>query len=318
MARKLINVKEISNEQWLQLRKKSLGGSDASSVIGINPWSSPLTLYADKLDVSIPKETKSHGAMWLGKRLEDDIAQLYEEVEGKKTRKDNIMWVDDEYSFLTANVDRRIIGENAGVEIKSMSRERARKYDLEGGEAPEEYRAQCMHYLMILGWDYIDLAIYVLQEELYVIRIERDEEYIKDLREREIDFWTNYVMKKEMPAPDGSESSTEALKAFFPEAVSEYEVVDYSFDHLVEDYKEFARLERFYKTEKERVKDIACGKIGQNSYGRGAKWQCSWKPTSRTTIDSARLKKELPSIYAKYAKTSTTRRFNTKEIKKEK
>ena len=97
MAKKLINRKEISDEDWLSLRKKSLGGSDASKVIGVNPFASPLSLYVEKLDISSPKETKSHGALWLGKRLEDDIALLYEEVEGKKTRKDNIMWVDDEY-----------------------------------------------------------------------------------------------------------------------------------------------------------------------------------------------------------------------------
>ena len=315
MAKKLINIKEISEEDWLSLRKKSLGGSDASKVIGVNPFASPLSLYVEKLDISSPKETKSHGAMWLGKRLEDDIALLYEEVEGKKIRKDNIMWMDDEYPFITANVDRKIIGENAGVEIKSMSRERARNYDLAGGEAPEEYIAQCRHYQMVLGWDYVDLAIYVLQEELYVIRIERDEEYINDLREREIEYWTNYIEKHQMPAPDGSESSTDALKAIYPENTSDYEVLDSAFDTLVDNYKEFARLEKYYKSEKERARDLACEKIGTNAYGRGIKWQCSWKPTTTTRIDATRLKKDLPAIYAKYSKTTTTRRFNTKEIK---
>ena len=161
----------------------------------------------------------------------------------------------------------------------------------------------------------MDLAIYVLQEELYVIRIERDEEYINDLREREIEYWTNYIEKHQMPAPDGSESSTDALKAIYPENTSDYEVLDSAFDTLVDNYKEFARLEKYYKSEKGRARDLACEKIGTNAYGRGIKWQCSWKPTTTTRIDATRLKKDLPAIYAKYSKTTTTRRFNTKEIK---
>ena len=57
MARKLVNTKEISHGEWLTLRKKSIGGSDAGTLMDMNPWSSPLSLYADKKGLTTPKET---------------------------------------------------------------------------------------------------------------------------------------------------------------------------------------------------------------------------------------------------------------------
>ena len=58
MARKLLNTKEISHEQWLDVRKRSIGGSEAGALLGMNPYASPLTLYLDKKDLSKPREYK--------------------------------------------------------------------------------------------------------------------------------------------------------------------------------------------------------------------------------------------------------------------
>ena len=71
MARKLINTKEISHEQWLILRKKSIGGSDAGALMDMNPYQSPVSLYADKKGLSKDKETNE--AMRLGNDLEDYV-----------------------------------------------------------------------------------------------------------------------------------------------------------------------------------------------------------------------------------------------------
>jgi len=42
-----IKVSELPREQWLALRKKGIGGSDAAGVMGMSPWSSPLSVWAD-------------------------------------------------------------------------------------------------------------------------------------------------------------------------------------------------------------------------------------------------------------------------------
>jgi predicted phage-related endonuclease len=47
-AKTLANVSEISHEQWLEWRKKGIGGSDAGAIMGLNPYSSAFQVYCDK------------------------------------------------------------------------------------------------------------------------------------------------------------------------------------------------------------------------------------------------------------------------------
>jgi len=54
---KLVDTREITREEWLSWRKKGIGGSDISSLLGLNPWRSPLALYYDK--VSEDDETEA-------------------------------------------------------------------------------------------------------------------------------------------------------------------------------------------------------------------------------------------------------------------
>ena len=54
----------MSRDDWLEHRKKSIGGSDASAVAGLNPWTSPYSVWADKLGLLPPKEENE--AMRLG------------------------------------------------------------------------------------------------------------------------------------------------------------------------------------------------------------------------------------------------------------
>ena len=135
MARKLVNTKAMSYEEWLELRRHSIGGSEAGALLGLNPYASSLTLYLDKKGLSKPKETNE--AMRIGTDLEEYVAKRFEEKTGKKVRKDNFMYMHDEYDFITANVDREIVGENSGLECKTMSA--FNDYDLEGGEVPAYY-----------------------------------------------------------------------------------------------------------------------------------------------------------------------------------
>ncbi|HQE50274.1 MAG TPA: YqaJ viral recombinase family protein, partial [Fervidobacterium sp.] len=48
-AIKLVDTREITQEEWLQFRKRGIGGSDISAILGLNPWKSPLALYYDKV-----------------------------------------------------------------------------------------------------------------------------------------------------------------------------------------------------------------------------------------------------------------------------
>ena len=44
----MIPTKDLTREEWLELRRNGIGGSDASVVMGKNPWRSIQQLWEDK------------------------------------------------------------------------------------------------------------------------------------------------------------------------------------------------------------------------------------------------------------------------------
>ena len=82
-----ISTKDMSHEQWLEERRNAIGGSDAPSVIGVNPYSSPYAVYCDKLGMLPAKEENE--AMRQGTDLEAYVARRFEMQTGKRVRKCN-------------------------------------------------------------------------------------------------------------------------------------------------------------------------------------------------------------------------------------
>ena len=312
MARKIADTKKMTHEEWLKLRKSSIGGSDSAVCVNMNQYSSQISLYADKKGLSKEKETSE--AMRLGTDLEAYVAERFMEKTGKKVRQDFFMYADDEYDFITANVDRRIVGENAGLECKTMGSFNG--YNLEADEIPSHYFCQCQHYMMVMGFDRMYLAILVLQKGLYVITIERDDEFIAGLRAAEVDFWTNNIEKNHMPAPDGSDSAMETLKELYPEGRKDTEVTIWGLDPLVKDYRAFKALEKEYHEKSEELKARICAKLGDNEVGLGDTYGCSWKNQTKPNVSPAKLKAKYPAIYNELVEISKFRVFRTKDISK--
>ena len=313
MARKIADTKKMTHEEWVQLRKSSIGGSDAAICVNMNPYSGLLTLYADKMGMSKEKDTSE--AMRLGTDLEQYVAERFMEKTGKKVRNDFGMYADDDYDFLTANIDRKVVGENAGLECKVMGSFHG--YNFENGDVPSHYFCQCQHYMMVMGFDMVYLAILVLQRGLYVIEIKRDDSFIKSLREAETGFWTQYIMTDTMPAPDG-ESDLETLKQIYPHPIKDSEIEISGLDQMIKEYKAIKDLADEYKERSESMKGRICKLLGNNEVGIGQDYGCSWKEQSKSDIDKARFKADYPDLYAKYQKVSKYRVFRTRDLTKKK
>ncbi|CAG9257981.1 hypothetical protein BDI4_570036 [Burkholderia diffusa] len=47
-ALKLVKTADLSRDDWLAVRRTGIGGSDAASAVGLNPYMSALELWLDK------------------------------------------------------------------------------------------------------------------------------------------------------------------------------------------------------------------------------------------------------------------------------
>ena len=185
MCKIYAKTKDISREEWLKLRKNGIGGSDAGAVCGLNPYRSAMDIFIDKTTDDI--SDYDNEAMKQGRDLEDYVAQRFCEATGLKVRKSNAMYVHKEHPFMLADVDRLIIGENAGLECKTASPYSADKWN--DGQIPAHYLAQCYHYMVVLDMDAWYIAVLIYGKEFKYIRLERDEEIITNLIHIEDEFW---------------------------------------------------------------------------------------------------------------------------------
>jgi putative phage-type endonuclease len=114
-----ISTAEMSHEDWLVMRKTGIGGSDAGAICGLNPYSSPMKVFWDKTNDET--EELDSEAVRQGHDLEDYVAQRFMESTGLKVRRSNFMYRSKEHTFMIADVDRLIAGEDAVLECKTAS-----------------------------------------------------------------------------------------------------------------------------------------------------------------------------------------------------
>ena len=313
MNSKFVKVSTInmSREDWLEERRKSIGGSDAPSIIGLNPWESPYTVWADKLGKLPPKEDNE--AMRLGRDLEDYVAKRFTEKTGKKVRRENFLITNPQYPFAHANVDRMVVGEDAGLECKTTSVLNLKRF--KNGEYPANYYVQCVHYMMVTGCAKWYLAVLVLGKEFKVFEIERDEDEIKALAESEEAFW-KYVETQTPPPADGTESTSETLSTLYPESTDD-SVSLIAYERDLEQYMalsaQIKELDKLREEAANRVKAF----LGEAGKGESDRYKVSWTSTTRSTFDAKRFAADHSDMeLSDYYKTSSYRTFKVTERSK--
>lgn len=105
-----------SREEWLNQRKKGVGGSDIAAICGLDPYRSPLDVYLDKVGESEPIEDNAF--MKAGRYLEPVVADMFQDETGLQLISMPSTIVGSKPHYL-ASVDRSIFGQNIPVEIKT-------------------------------------------------------------------------------------------------------------------------------------------------------------------------------------------------------
>ena len=307
----LVSTKSIDHDEWLRWRRTGVSGSDAAAIVGLDRYRSPFDVYADK--IGLKPEQPDNEAMRQGRDLEGYVASRFCEQTGKKVRRRNAILQHPEHPFMLANIDRWVVGENAGLECKTTSVLNPTKFSR--GEYPANYYVQCMHYMAVTGADRWYLAVLVLNKAFYVFTIERDEAEIQALIDAEKDFWENHVLKQIPPAPDGSESTSELIKTMYPEAKEHFTASLFGYEEKISTYLNIDNQIKELERKREAIKQELQLAMDEAEIGRVQGYIIEWKNQVRQTLDTQRLKKEQAEIYQQYLKPAqTVRVFKVKEV----
>lgn len=303
-----ISTAGMEKKEWLTLRKTGIGGSDAGTVCGLNPYGSLIKLFYDKTGKEV--EEQDNEAMRQGADLEDYVAQRFMEATGLKARRSNYLYRSVEHPFMIADVDRLVVGEDAGLECKTASAYNADKW--KDGKIPLHYAMQCYHYMAVTGRRAWYLAAVILGKEFVYHKLEWDDDVVRRLVEAEKDFWEKYVMAGRMPEPDGSKMCGEALNRYFcmVETGSSIELV--GFDEKLDRRMEIlAQIEKL-QCEQSRIEQEIKMFMKENEKAFSERYRISWSNVKSFRLDTKLFKQENPQLYKDYAKESVSRKFQVK------
>jgi putative phage-type endonuclease len=181
---------------WLKERQTGIGGSEAAAIIGANPYMTPLDVWEAKVHPVTQKPVNA--AMKRGTVLEPVAAELYVQETGRNIRRQPMMR-HPKFEWMIGNVDRQILAGTAGVtatgilEIKCPGIRVMAQIKAKG--LPDYYVCQLHHYLTVFGYEWGSFALFNAENwELLYFDMERDQDFIDLLIEREQEFWEKYVL----------------------------------------------------------------------------------------------------------------------------
>lgn len=180
-------------------RTKYLGGSDAASILGVSPWTTPFMLFQKKIGAYVEELSPAkrrileRGHRWEPIVLEMLVDELTDRGHNVEVVATGQRYLDPEFDFLAAEIDAELIvdGEPVNGEMKTAGYFAAGAWgEYDSNEVPIYYLAQVMHGLMIQPRQRAVVAAVTGFDERPMIRwVDRDEETIAAIRAREIEFW---------------------------------------------------------------------------------------------------------------------------------
>ncbi len=200
----MIEMKTLSSrEEWLEVRSHYIGGSDASAVIGLNPYKTNLELWQEKTGIIHPEDIGDKPYVKYGHDAEPMLRALFaiDFPEYEVSYEENNIWFNDACPFAHASLDGWLIdqdGRKGVLEIKTTNILQSMQKEKWDHRIPDNYYIQVLHYLMVTGFDFAVLKAQLkfdfggeplLHTKHYKIERSEVRDDIDYLARKETEFW---------------------------------------------------------------------------------------------------------------------------------
>lgn len=259
----------MNRGEFLAQRRKGIGGSDISALLGLNPWKSSFELYLDKtgrLEENLTPEQEER--MKWGTILEDVIAKDYAEQNGVRIQRINQQMTHPEHDCIVANVDRvvlddgtrarfngeRVLGANKVLEVKTANAFALNSDDWgdEGSEVvPTNYWLQVMWYMGITRLPVADIAVLFGGQRQKIFTVDFDKTVFDELVGQAVDWWQKHIINDVPPEPA---NELEAKQKWQRSNGKEIQVTGDEAD-LINSLREIKRLKKGLDEEEQELRD---------------------------------------------------------------
>lgn len=333
----VVETTGLTEDEWLDYRRKGLGGSDAAAVMGLSPFCTCRDLYRDKLGIEpAGDDDKNWVALEVGHRLESLVAEIFRRKTDLKVWEDKRMFAhpDPEYSFMQADLDFMVQerdGRQGILEIKTTNFFCRDHWD--DDNVPVNYELQGRHYMAVMDLDFVWYAcLYGNNDSQFIMRrIDRDLEFEKEMIEQEHFFWNEYVLKKREPpyTEDVNLVLASIRKHYGVNNITSIPIVTIpparavdikQYLDLAEQKRQLDRearaLDKKMKTLYAPIIDQMGNSCNASCVAGGESYSISYAPTYRTGISSddlKRLKIAYPDVYDQFVTTTVSRSFKVEK-----
>lgn len=199
-----------SRDEWLQERSGRIGGSDASAILGMNPYRTNIELWQIKTGQLIPEDISDKPYVKYGTEAEQYLRDLFklDFPEYQVLYEENNMFLNDRYPFGHASLDGWLIDQDGrkGVwECKTTNILQSMQKEKWNHRIPDNYYIQLLHYLLITEFDFAVLKAQLkyefdgdvfLQTRHYKIERSEVQADIDFLESAERKFWKQVQERK--------------------------------------------------------------------------------------------------------------------------
>jgi len=269
-------MEQAQRAEWLEKRRKCITGTDIGSILGINRYGSPISVFMDKIGLSEP--ISENEPMFWGKALEPVIAARYERDNGVALTQGTFITKKEIFGgtpdFLSP--DRLI-------EIKTAGFYAAKSWGESGtDQIPESYLCQVQWYLMLTDREIADIPVLIGGQDYRTYTVVRNNALIDILTSSAEAFWNDCVVPQLAPPIDNSAASKQFLESFFPRSRGNMLEATAESGNMARELKamrdEIDRLEE----RKALIENQLKMAIGDNDGITGDKFKVTWRSAKDT------------------------------------
>jgi len=282
----IADTRDISREQWLELRRKYIGGSDASAIVGMNPYKSSFGIYAEKA-LGVTEDLSDNVHIEFGNTMEPIIREWFPQRflknEGIEIKVFEFPYMiqHPDIPFLSANLDGIMTHPELGtglIEIKTAGESQWRLW--EEDNLPDQYYCQIAHYLNVTGLSYAYVVALVGKRLLWKY-VPRNDGFIAAMTDTLTAFWNNHILAGEPPLPAGYDDDTNILKNLYSNEVGGTVVEMHHYQTDYDRYKELTTSIKELQMEQEAIKQKFMQTMGTSEVGFIGNKKVTWKTTHR-------------------------------------
>ncbi|MDN6459560.1 MAG: YqaJ viral recombinase family protein [Bifidobacterium crudilactis] len=266
---------------WLAQRGLGVGGSDMSTILGVNKYQTPYSLWLEKTGRAVHEDISGRWPVIKGNVLEGELRRWFRahHAEYSLTSGTDMSFISRQHPFLRASLDGILWCEDRGfgvMECKTASSYRSGDWhDVDGSlKAPDYYMAQVTHYLAVTGWSYGCFVADIGESEPVEVWFERDEDDITAVIDAAEAFW-GFIQRDEPPELTGVD-----VDELYPQDDGDIETTDSAeFDSLVNEYMHISSEQSELKQRKDAISNLLKPMIGEHSGLQSAQYQITYKTT---------------------------------------